>query len=172
MNQTSHTSPSHRRDLSITRIFEAPIDLVWEVWVDPKLVMRWWGPKSFTAPSARIDFRVGGISLLCMRAPAEFGGQDFYSTWEYKKIIPLERIEYIHNLADQNGEPVDPVKMGLPPDFPKDTRNVVTFKDLGNDQTEMTITEYDLPGPDTTMGKNAEMGLIQSLDKMAKIFAK
>jgi len=62
--------------------------------------------------------------------------------------------------------------MGLPADFPKDTRTVVTFKDLGNGETEMTVTEYGMPAADTELGRNAEIGLNQSLDKMAASFAK
>ena len=47
-------------NLEITRIFDAPRELVWKAWTDPKLVMQWWGPKGFTSPACKIDFRVGG----------------------------------------------------------------------------------------------------------------
>lgn len=158
------------RDLTVTRIFDAPVELVWRAWTDPEYIMRWWGPDHFTSPSAKIDFRVGGTSLVCMRAPQDFGGMDMYSSWVYQKIVPMQHIEFIQNLADENGNLLDPARLGLPPEFPKDTRTVVTFKDLGNGKTEMTVTEYGMPAPDTEMGKNAELGLNQSLDKMAAIF--
>ena len=106
-----------------------------------------------------------------MRAPKDFGGQDMYSRWVYQKIVPLERIEFIQNLADKDGNQIDPANLGLPPEFPRDTSTVVTFKNLGNGKTEMTVTEYGMPTSDTDMGKNAELGLNQSLDKMAAIFA-
>ncbi len=51
----------------VTRVFDAPRELVWKAWTDPKYVMQWWGPKGFTAPVCQMDFRVGGKSLLCMR---------------------------------------------------------------------------------------------------------
>lgn len=157
-----------KRDLVVTRTFDAPVELVWKAWVDPELVMRWWAPDGFTSPSARIDFREGGTSLVAMRAPQEFGGRDTYSTWAYTKIVPLQRIEFIHNLADQDGRPIDPAQAGLPPDFPKDMRMVVTFKAAGG-KTEMSVTQYDwTEGP---MLGNAETGLNQSLDKMVAIFA-
>jgi hypothetical protein len=82
-----------------------------------------------------------------------------------------ERIEFIQNLVDMDGNLIDPAILGLPPEFPRDMRTVVTFKDLGNGKTEMTVTEYSMPTSDTKMGKNAELGLNQSLDKMAAIFA-
>ncbi len=160
------------RDLVVTRVFDAPVKLVWQAWTEPEHVKKWWGPDYFTSPSAKIDFRVGGASLVCMRAPKEFGGQDMYSTWTYTKIVPMQSIEFIQNLADKDGNKIDPAQVGMPPDFPRDIRTVVTFKDLGNRKTEMTVTEYGLPGADTQMGKNAEIGLNQTLDKMAASFAK
>jgi uncharacterized protein YndB with AHSA1/START domain len=152
-------------DLTLTRIFEAPIALVWKAWTDPELVKKWWGPDRFTCPFAKMDLRVGGKSLVCMRAPREFGGQDMYSTWEYRVIEPMRRIEYIHNLADKEGNKIDPVTLGMPPDFPQDQLHIVTFKSLGEKRTEMTMTEHGWnPGQMMEMSK---MGLGQCLDKMA-----
>jgi uncharacterized protein YndB with AHSA1/START domain len=165
-------SKSATRDLVVTRVFDAPVELVWKAWTDPEYVMKWWGPDYFTSPSAKIDLRVGGTSLVCMRAPQDFGGLDMYSTWVYQKIVPMQHIEFIQNLADENGNKLDPAMIGMPPEFPLDTRTVVTFKDLGNGKTEMIVTQYNMPAPDTEMGKNAELGLNQSLDKMARIFIK
>ena len=167
---TTPKPTAKKRDLVVTRIMNAPVELVWKAWTDPALVMRWWGPDYFTSPSAQIDFREGATSIVCMRAPKDFGGQDFYNIWAYQQIVPLQRIEFIQNLSDKDGKPIDPAVVGMPPDFPKDIRTVVTFKSLGA-KTEMTITEYALPSPETQMGKNAELGLHQSMDKMVAIFA-
>jgi uncharacterized protein YndB with AHSA1/START domain len=163
-------SKSAIRDLIVTRTFNAPVELVWKAWTEPEYVMKWWGPDYFTSPNAKIDFREGGTSLVCMRAPKEFGGQDFYNTWVYQKIVPMQSIEFIQNLADKDGNRVDPAAVGMPSNFPQDTRTVVTFKDLGKGRTEMTVTEYGLPTADTEMGRNAELGLNQTLDKMVAIF--
>jgi uncharacterized protein YndB with AHSA1/START domain len=164
------TRAAKKQDIVVTRVFDAPLETVWKAWTDPKEVMRWWGPTGFMCPLAKIDFRVGGKSLVCMRAPKEFGGQDLYSTWEYRVIEPMRRIDYIHNLADKDGNKVDPVKLGMPPDFPQDLLHCVTFKPMGDGKTEMTITEYGW-----TVGQMMEMsklGLGQCLDKMAASFAK
>lgn len=167
MPENNTPKRAEKKDLVVTRIFDAPLERVWKAWTDPEQVMRWWGPNGFTAPVAKIDFREGGTSLVCMRSP-EYGDQ--YSTWQYEKIVPMERIEYIHNLADKDGNKVDPVKLGMPPDFPQDLRNTITFKAVGNNKTEITVTEYDWTvGHMTEM---AEMGLEQCFDKMAASFAK
>ncbi len=163
------TVGAKKRDLVVTRVLDAPVEWVWKAWTDPKYVMQWWGPTAFTCPVAEMDFREGGTSLVCMRAPKDFGGQDMYNTWTYRKIVPMQSIEYILNFADKDGKVIDPATLGLPPDMPQEVRNLVTLKDLGNGKTEMTITEYDWAvGHMMDMSK---MGLEQCLDKMAAIFA-
>ena len=133
--------------------------------------MRWWGPVGFTCPVAKMNFREGGTSLVCMRAPKDFlGGQDMYNTWTYEKIVPMKRFIYIHRFADKDGNMMDPAKQGLPPEMPREMRIEVAFKDLGKDKTEVTVTEYGW-----TIGQMMEMskmGLEQCLDKMAALFAK
>jgi uncharacterized protein YndB with AHSA1/START domain len=153
------------RDLVVTRLFTAPLALVWRAWSDPAYVMQWWGPDGFTCPLAQIDFREGATSLVCMRSP-EHG--DYYSTWRYERVAPMREIAYIHNLADRDGNTVDPVIVGMPPGFPQDQRHVVTFDDVGNGQTELTVTEHDWPVGH--MMDLSELGLNQCLDKMAAIF--
>src|SRR3990172_11935266 len=71
---------STQRELVIERIFDAPRELVWRAWTDPERVMRWWGPKGFTAPACQVDIRVGGTYLWCMRSPE---GQHLWSTGVY-----------------------------------------------------------------------------------------
>lgn len=73
------TQSVKKKDLIITRVFDAPVELVWKAWTDPEYVMQWWGPDIFTCPIAKIDFREGGTSLVCMSSP-QFGDQ--YSTWQ------------------------------------------------------------------------------------------
>ena len=158
-----------KEDLVVTRIIDAPIQLVWKAWTDPQHVMRWWGPKYYTSPTCKIDLREGGKYVFCMRAPHNQGGQDSYTAGVYTKIVPMERLEFTQGLADKDGNPVDPVVMGLPPDFPKELRTVIVFKAKG-DMTELTITEYDW-----TVGQMyvySLAGLHQSVDKLAESLAK
>jgi uncharacterized protein YndB with AHSA1/START domain len=174
-NMTDTTNRAKERDLVVTRVFDAPVEQVWRAWADPEYVMQWWGPQGFTSPLARMDFHEGGISLVCMRAPPEFGGQDMYNTWTYLKIEPNKLIEFILNFTDQDGTKFDPAAMGMPPGIPSDVRHVITFKaspssEPGTGQTELTVTEY---GYTSDQAHNiSKAGLEQCLDKMAVIFAK
>lgn len=155
-------------DVVVTRVFDAPVEQVWKAWSESDQVMRWWGPTGFTSPLAKMDFRVGGKSLVCMRAPKEFGGQDMFNTWTYQKIDPLERIEFILNFSDKNGNKLNPAKMGLPPGIPEDVPHVIIFRKLGDNKTEMTVTEYGYASPETV--NMSKSGLEQCLDKMAASF--
>jgi uncharacterized protein YndB with AHSA1/START domain len=161
MSNENSTQTTIKRDLVVTRVFDAPIELVWKAWTDPKHLMRWWGPNDFTSPTCEMDFREGGTSLVCMRSPE---GQDLYNTWTYRKIVPMQLIEFIPDWADKDGYRVDPVKMGLPPDIPRDVRHVVTFKAVGN-KTEMIVTEFGYTSDQ--MFDLSLAGLNQCLDKMA-----
>ena len=156
------------KQIEVTKTFKAPVEMVWQVWVDPELVKRWWGPKHFTSPVANIDFREGGRSIVSMQAPKEMGGQEFYSVWNYVKIIPLQTIEFIQSLCDEDGNKIDPMKVGMPADFPRDIRTVVTFREQTRGNTEMTVTEFAEFG---TISNFAQLGLEQSLEKMATIFS-
>lgn len=156
------------KQIEVTRTFNAPIEMVWKVWTDPELVKRWWGPKNFSSPVARLDFREGGKSIVSMLAPKEMGGQEFFSVWVYVKIIPLKTIEFIQSLSDEDGNKIDPKKVGMPADFPIDVRTVVIFQELGNSKTEMTVTEYAEFG---TISNFAQIGLEESMDKMGAIFS-
>ena len=155
------------RDLIVTRTFDAPVERVWKAWSDGESVMRWWGPNGFSSPVARMDFREGGSSLVCMRSP---DGHDMYNTWTYKSIVPLERLEFVLDWADKDGNRIDPASIGLPPNMPRNVRHVITFKKLAANKTEMTVTEFGY-----TSEQHFEMskaGLIECLDKMAAIFAR
>jgi uncharacterized protein YndB with AHSA1/START domain len=154
-----------KEDLVVTRIVDAPLEMVWKAWTDPAQVKRWWGPKHFTSPSCRIDLREGGKYIFCMRAPQEMGGGDSYTAGTYTKIVPMQRLEFTQGLADKDGNPLDPAQAGMPPDFPKEIRTSVVFKAKGN-MTELTITEYDWPVGQMFVYSLA--GMQQSIDKLAE----
>jgi len=90
-------------EIVITRTLDAPIDLVWRAWTDPERLKSRWGPRMFTSPSIKIDLRVGGSYLSCMRGP---DGRDYWSTGVYREIIPLERLYATDCFSDENGKVV------------------------------------------------------------------
>ena len=156
-----------KNELIVTRVFNAPVESVWKTWTDPELIKRWWGPDRFTCPMAKVDFREGGTSLVAMRAPNEMGGNEWFSIWVYRKIVPMKSIEFDQSMADKLGNKIDPTKVGMPSDFPNVVRVQITFKAIGKTKTEMTVTQYANMGQ---MAGFAKMGLEQSIDKMVALF--
>jgi uncharacterized protein YndB with AHSA1/START domain len=169
MNDNNKDDGTETFDLLVNRVLDAPVKEAWQAWSDPEYVMRWWSPTGFTSPSAEMDFRVGGASLVCMRAPAEYGGQDMYHTWTYTRIDLHERIEFVSNFADKDGTRLDPEAMGVPPGVPRDVPHVIVFKATDDNETEMTVTEY---GYTIEQARDlSRAGMEQCLGKMAAMFA-
>lgn len=158
-------SNTNKKNLIFTRVFDVSIERAWSAWVEPHMVKSWWGPDNFECPTAKIDFREGGTSLVSMISP-KLGFPEQYSTWHYIKIVPMQRIEYIHNLADKDGNKINPASVGMPADFPQDMQHIITFENTGDGKTKITVVEKDWPiGQMIEMSK---MGMEQCLDKMAK----
>lgn len=83
--------PVGENDIYITRTFDAPRELVWQMFTEPLHMVNWWGPKGFTTPVCEIDLRPGGIWHYVMRAP---DGGEFAVDHVYHEIKAPERIVY------------------------------------------------------------------------------
>ncbi len=148
----------------VTRVFDAPRELVWKAWTDPQYVMQWWGPKGFTSPFCQIDFRVGGKFLYCMRTP---DGQEFWNAGEYHEIVLHEKIVSSMYFADSKGNRVEPAQLGIEHEAIEGAYDVTLFEDLGNGRTKLTFIGNE------TMQNAIETGQLegtkQVLDKFAAV---
>ncbi len=97
------TKPLAEREITITRVFDAPRALVFKAWTDAKELAKWWGPKGFTNPVCEIDARVGGAIRIHMRAP---DGAVYPMNGEVREIVPPERFVFTNNALDGDGNPV------------------------------------------------------------------
>jgi uncharacterized protein YndB with AHSA1/START domain len=163
------------RTLVVSRVFNAPLDLVWRTWTDPELLMQWWGPDLFTCPFAKMDVREGGRTrrgyVDRVHARAERIRWARHVQRMELSENPMASLDFIQHMADKDGNRVDPKALGLPPDFPSDTRTLVTFEALSSDKTKMVVSQFEMPTADSELGKHAEIGLDQCVDKMRAIFA-
>jgi uncharacterized protein YndB with AHSA1/START domain len=153
----------NRDELIITRIFDAQPEIVWKYFSDPVYFKRWWGPKGFTCPVAKIDFRVGGKYLSAMRSP---DGQEYWSTGTYKEIIPGEKLVATDSFADQDGNVVSSAHYGME-GFPMELTVNFTFKDLGG-RTEMTLSQTGIQNIDDKTREEMKQGWNESFDKIAQ----
>lgn len=161
--QSQANTQAKANELTITRTFNAPRELVWRAWTEPELYRRWWGPQHFTCPTAVFDLRVGGKYLSCMRAP---DGQDFWSGGVFREIVPPERLVYTDCFTDAEGNVVPASYYGIPGDFPAEMVVTVTLVEQDG-KTIMTLVHSGMPNDES--GANAGLGWNQSFDKLAAV---
>jgi len=166
---TRNSPATTSTELVITRVFDAPRELVWKAWTEPEHLMRWWGPKGFTAPAVEIDFRVGGKVLAAMQSPEFNEDRPIWSTGVYREIVPFERIVCTDSFADEHGNVVPATYYGMEADMPLEMLITVTFENLGG-KTRMTLRHEGIPaGPER---EGANQGWSESFDKLAEYLAK
>jgi uncharacterized protein YndB with AHSA1/START domain len=138
------------------REFDAPRELVFAAWTDPKHLSQWWGPNGFTTTTSSFDFKPGGVWRFVMHGP---DGRDYQNRVTFMEIVPPERIVYRHG----GGDDVEPVQF----------QQTVIFEDLGG-RTRLTwrgvfpsaaernrvIKEY-----------HADKGLTQTMARLAEFVA-
>ena len=153
--------PDDSKTLTITRTLNAPRALVWKMFSDPYHLAQWWGPEGYTNRVERLDFRTGGSWLHVMIGP---DGRELPTDNVILEATEPERIVY-------RNAPADPKLFGdnPPPAFTK----TVTFEDLGNGRTQLTL----LCTFDTEADRNAiirrgfSVGTNQSFDKLEAYLA-
>jgi uncharacterized protein YndB with AHSA1/START domain len=88
------------REFVITRQFDAPRELVFQAWTDPKHLAQWWGPRGFTNPVCKWDARPGQAIYVVMRAP---NGMDYPMGGEFREILAPERLVFTSGALDKKG---------------------------------------------------------------------
>ena len=157
-----------KKGFEVAHVFDAPVEKLWKYFTTPALMMKWWGPKDFTAPTIKIDFRVGGAFVYCMRGVAAPGTPpaDFWNTGTYTEIVPMEKIATSMSFADKDGNVISALQLGLPGDWPMEVTVTVTFEKIEENKTKVTVQEVGIP---TEMGENARLGWEQSFTKIAEV---
>ena len=153
------TLPGGATELVLERTLNAPRELVFAAWTDPKEMARWWGPKGFTNPVCDIDVRPGGAMHIVMRGP---DGSEYPCGGSFREIAPPERLVF-----------TTWVVKGEPGSSPLIVLNTVTFEDLGAAtkltlRAELVQTTADAAAPLSGM----EQGWSQSLDRLATLVSR
>ena len=140
-------SRSEGHELVITRIFDAPRQLVWKAWTDPEHAKAW-GPKGFTTPEREMDFRPGGAWHAVMVSP---WGEVFRQHGVVREVVPLERLVFTF-VWDESPE--------------NEMLVSVTFADRGA-KTEMTFRQTGLVSAASRDGH--EVGWNEAFDRLAEL---
>jgi uncharacterized protein YndB with AHSA1/START domain len=162
MAKNSMAAERGRQEIFLTRVFDAPRELVWKAWTDPQHFKSWWGPADYTCPFCEIDLRVGGTYLTCMRSSS---GRDIWSTGVYREIISMERLVMTDCFSDEKGNVVPGTYYGMSANFPLEMLITVTFEEQDG-KTRMTLRHTNLPMGGE--GDGAQIGWTESFDKLAE----
>ncbi|MBV8976820.1 MAG: SRPBCC domain-containing protein [Alphaproteobacteria bacterium] len=123
---------------SLSRTFDAPLDLVWLAYSQEEHLAKWWGPKGFDWVSGTLDFRPGGRFHYCMRAP---NGQEMWGLFRYREIVPKTQVVFTNSFSNAAGEIV---RAPFAANFPREVLNDVRFSQAGGRTTiAMTGTPYE-----------------------------
>jgi uncharacterized protein YndB with AHSA1/START domain len=137
------------QEITITRVLDAPRELVWKAWTDPDQVARWWGPPGVTTEKVTMDVRPGG--MLRVTSVSE-DGSEMTVTGVYREIVEPERLVF--------EEPAEE-------SWHEGAVSVLTLTDLGDGRTEMAVTATIRTTED--MRRLAEGGMKGSFDRLAEL---
>ena len=144
------------REIVITRVFDAPRELVFEAWTDPAHVIQWWGPRGFTTTIHEMDVRPGGVWRFVMHGP---DGTDYDNKVVFVEVVKPERLVYNHGAGDESDL--------------QQFHVTVTFDEDG-DKTRLTLRlVFGTPADrDNAVESGALEGGNQTLERLAEHLAK
>lgn len=148
----SPTDDEHH-PLTLERSYQAPLDLVYEAWTEPRHLLQWFGPREgdvwFTIPAFEMDLRPGGPYRYCMRDP---DGVDHWVRGVYREVEPLRRLVFTFAWELPDGE--------LAPE----TVITVTFRDAGDGRT--TVSLHQAPFATEALRDGHGQGWIEVLEHL------
>ena len=158
MSATPKLAPYGERTVTLTRVFDAPRELVWKTWTDPKHLAQWFGPRGFTSSVPELDVRVGGNLRIVMHGP---DGNDYPMKGAYREVVPPERLVFSNIAVDNDGNHL------------LEGETTVILDEQGG-KTRLTLNTYakGLVPMAPQMLAGMEAGWSQSLDKLAELMAK
>lgn len=145
----------------IERNFDAPVELIWQMWTDPKHFAAWYGPAGASIPVATMDVRVGGTRLVCMEVPTPDGPTQMWFTGDYREVRENERLVYTESPCDEDGNVLSAAEAGAPEGHPTTTEVRVELDDLDG-RTRVLLTHVGVPGDSP-----GAAGWAMALDKLA-----
>ncbi len=132
VEKNSSVKESKKQEFVISRVLNAPRELVWKACTEPERMKEWFGPKGFTGREAKMDFRPGGVYHYALRSP---DGKEMWGKFVYRDIVAPERIVFVNSFSDeQRGVTRHPMHAT----WPLEMLSTFTFTEQGG-QTTFTI---------------------------------
>ena len=148
------------QSVTLERVLDAPIDLVWQMWTDAEHFAAWYGPTGATVPVIEMDVTIGGTRHFCIEMQTPDGQSRMWFVGEYRVIEEPTRLVYTESMSDPDGNVVSPEAMGMPGGHPEVTEVTVELSDLDG-RTRMVMTHAGIPADSP-----GAMGWNMALDKL------
>lgn len=143
-------------ELHMTRVFDAPRDLVYRAWAEPERMARWAGPEGFTATFCELDARPGGAWRLGMRSPE---GEEHRQGGVVREVVPPERLVFTFAWEEANGTPGH------------ETLITLTFAEHGAAGAQTLFTFHQAPFESNASRDGHEGGWDSTFDELAAYLA-
>jgi len=148
-----------QNEIVINRVFNLPVSVVWLAWTDTEYFKKWWGPRGFTCPSSKMEARVGGKYLNCMRGP---DGKEYWSTGVVKELIPERKLVVTDSFSDDKGNIKPASEYGMPGNWPKELL-ITVYLEEADGATKMKLKHQGIPNE---MREDCIKGWNESFDKL------
>jgi len=148
-----------QNEIVINRVFNLPVSVVWLAWTDAEYFKKWWGPRGFTCPSSKMEAKVGGKYLNCMRGP---DGKEYWSTGVVKELIPERKLVVTDSFSDDKGNIKPASEYGMPGDWPKELL-ITVYLEEADGATKMKLRHQGIPAE---MREDCIKGWNESFDKL------
>lgn len=140
----------HEPPFSISHVFSASREKVWEAWTKPEHLLQWFGPKGSTLRHATVDLRVGGMFHYRMSHP---NGMEMWGRWVFRTINRPDKLEFISSFSNASGEITPAPFQGLD-DFPPETWTTVTFVEHAGKSRGTLVTIEARPSSGTKVQRD------------------
>jgi uncharacterized protein YndB with AHSA1/START domain len=170
---TQNTTAANAADQEfvITRVFDAPRELVWKAWTDPERMKHWWGPKGFKAIASKMDLRPGGTYHYGLRAP---DGSTMWGKFVYREIVRPERIVLVSSFSDEAG---NVTRHPMAPTWPRQMLSTFLFAEQDGG-TAVTVKWSPLDADETERAtfqsghSSMQQGWTGTMDQLAAYLTK
>ncbi|MGE5943577.1 MAG: SRPBCC family protein [Flavobacteriales bacterium] len=125
------------KEVFIEETFNARIEKVFQAWTDPEKLMKWFAPDGCTIQFKELDIKTGGKFHSCISNP-QYG--DCWCIGEYKEVIPNLKLVFTMVNADESGNPINPVDIGMDKDWPRVTLVTITLTEA-NKKTKLQLRQ-------------------------------
>ena len=154
------------KEVEFERIYDAPIEKVWEAWTDPEKLKKWWGPDNVSIPECEVDLRVGGRIYIVMEAGEAMGpykGTRWPMEGTFTIVDPTSKLSYSAKAWTEGKEDTTEI----------DQTNVMVLTEE-NGKTKLNLkATINKAGPDAGMAaEGMRMGYTQQFDKLVKFLEK